>query len=306
MRDLAAQIELLAGERAHHGAAARRERVGQGARRRADSRAQPTRSDAVRRGQLCRADARGARGRAVRSGRRRRTTATSRTSGCSRSRLAGSLFLDEIGELGTHLQAQLLRVFEGKGVPARRRHAGDLVRRADHRGDEPRPRDRGERRAVPGGSVLSAQRHAAVPAAAARAVARGSRRAHRANRRRAASAPAGGTAWRSATRHSTGCSRHAWPGNIRELRNVLERCDDRRARIGADRIAASACGGARSIGTAAEPHIPRTLEDVERVHIDRTLRAHASNRTHAARELGISRATLIKKIKEYGLNPRAR
>jgi transcriptional regulator with PAS, ATPase and Fis domain len=42
------------------------------------------------------------------------------------------------------------------------------------------------------------------------------------------------------------------------------------------------------------------------VHIERTLRVHNANRTHAARELGISRATLIKKIKEYGLNPRAR
>ena len=56
----------------------------------------------------------------------------------------------------------------------------------------------------------------------------------------------------------------------------------------------------------AEPHVPRTLADIERTHIERTLRANAGNRTHAARELGISRATLIKKIKEYGLSPRAR
>jgi multidrug efflux pump subunit AcrA (membrane-fusion protein) len=55
-----------------------------------------------------------------------------------------------------------------------------------------------------------------------------------------------------------------------------------------------------------ENHVARTLEDVERVHIERTLRVHNANRTHAARELGISRATLIKKIKEYGLSPRGR
>ena len=45
----------------------------------------------------------------------------------------------------------------------------------------------------------------------------------------------------------------------------------------------------------------RSLAEVERVHIERTLRAHDGNRTRAARELGISRATLIKKIREYGL-----
>jgi transcriptional regulator with PAS, ATPase and Fis domain len=50
-----------------------------------------------------------------------------------------------------------------------------------------------------------------------------------------------------------------------------------------------------------ERHVPRTLEEVERLHIERTLRAHNANRTRAARELGISRATLINKIKAYGL-----
>jgi transcriptional regulator with PAS, ATPase and Fis domain len=40
---------------------------------------------------------------------------------------------------------------------------------------------------------------------------------------------------------------------------------------------------------------------VQRAHIERTLRAHNGNRTRAARELGISRATLINKIKQYNL-----
>jgi DNA-binding NtrC family response regulator len=56
----------------------------------------------------------------------------------------------------------------------------------------------------------------------------------------------------------------------------------------------------------AEHHVPRTLAEIERMHIERTLRVHNANRTHAARELGISRATLIKKIKEYGLTTRGR
>jgi transcriptional regulator with PAS, ATPase and Fis domain len=57
-------------------------------------------------------------------------------------------------------------------------------------------------------------------------------------------------------------------------------------------------------GAGVEHHVPKSLQEVERIHIERTLRAHNANRTRAARELGISRATLIKKIKEYGLGAR--
>ncbi len=49
------------------------------------------------------------------------------------------------------------------------------------------------------------------------------------------------------------------------------------------------------------PHLPRTVAEVARAHIARTLAFHGGNRTRAARELGISRATLIGKIKTYGL-----
>jgi len=41
---------------------------------------------------------------------------------------------------------------------------------------------------------------------------------------------------------------------------------------------------------------------VERLHIEKILRHHGGNRTRAAQELGISRATLINKIKAYGLD----
>jgi DNA-binding NtrC family response regulator len=93
--------------------------------------------------------------------------------------------------------------------------------------------------------------------------------------------------------------RYPWPGNVRELRNVLER-----AMImsrGAERIEASHLPSEVrwASGVDVDHHVPRSLEDVERAHIERTLRAHNGNRTHAANELGISRATLIKKIKQY-------
>ena len=95
--------------------------------------------------------------------------------------------------------------------------------------------------------------------------------------------------------------KYAWPGNIRELRNVLERAmimARGNERVGVMHLPPEVRDAS---GAGVDHHIPRTLSEVERIHIDRTLRAHNANRTRAARELGISRATLIKKIKEYGL-----
>ncbi len=95
--------------------------------------------------------------------------------------------------------------------------------------------------------------------------------------------------------------RYGWPGNIRELRNVLERAmimSRGQPEIGPQHLPGDVREAA---GLAVDHHIPKSLEEVERTHIERTLRAHAGNRTHTARELGISRATLIKKIKVFGL-----
>jgi transcriptional regulator with PAS, ATPase and Fis domain len=92
---------------------------------------------------------------------------------------------------------------------------------------------------------------------------------------------------------------YPWPGNLRELRNVLER-----AMLAARSESVLQCAhlpAELADESKGDDHVPRTIMDVERAHIHRTLRAHKLNRTHAARELGISRATLIKKIKEYGL-----
>jgi len=99
---------------------------------------------------------------------------------------------------------------------------------------------------------------------------------------------------------------HAWPGNIRELRNMLERTMI--VGRGADRIEVRhlPCEVRDSSVPNTEHYVPMTLEETERAHIERALQAHKGNRTHTASELGISRATLIKKIKDYRLNPRAR
>jgi len=94
---------------------------------------------------------------------------------------------------------------------------------------------------------------------------------------------------------------YAWPGNIRETRNVLER-----AMIlahGQDRIMVEHLPGEfrARYGLGDRRHTPLTLDDLERQHIERTLRHHEGNRTRSAVELGISRATLINKIKRYSI-----
>ncbi len=93
-----------------------------------------------------------------------------------------------------------------------------------------------------------------------------------------------------------------WPGNVREMRNVLERAlilAQGAQAIGVEHLPADLRKG----GSAPERrHVPQTLAEVERHHIERTLRAHGGNRTRSAQELGISRATLINKIKAYELD----
>ena len=96
---------------------------------------------------------------------------------------------------------------------------------------------------------------------------------------------------------------YGWPGNVRELRNALER-----ALVlarGADRIDAEHLPEA--LRAPGAPKAQRqdwevlTLEEVERRHIERTLHLTGGNRTLAAEKLGISRATLHAKIKQYDL-----
>ena len=93
-----------------------------------------------------------------------------------------------------------------------------------------------------------------------------------------------------------------WPGNVREIRNVLERAmilARGQAAIGVEHLPPDL----RQRAATDRRYQAQSLSEVERQHIERTLRHHGGNRTRAALELGISRATLINKIKTYSLNP---
>lgn len=92
----------------------------------------------------------------------------------------------------------------------------------------------------------------------------------------------------------------SWPGNIRELENVIERSVlmSAGARIGPDDIFIT---GLPSL-TASEPEfrVGMTIAEAERRLILKTLDHTKQNRTQAARLLGISIRTLRNKLHEYG------
>jgi two-component system response regulator HydG len=101
----------------------------------------------------------------------------------------------------------------------------------------------------------------------------------------------------------------AWPGNVRQLRNVVESMvvvdfdgvldtDDLPSELTEGGAQAQAAGGA--VGTLAS-FVGKPLEDVERVFITETLAFTGGNREQAAQLLGIGERTLYRKIKEYGL-----
>ena len=97
-----------------------------------------------------------------------------------------------------------------------------------------------------------------------------------------------------------------WPGNIREMRNVIERAlilagTDRR--ITRQHLPPDVAQSA-AIGTApaADGGTDLTLEAQERLHIARVLEACGGNRSRAARLLGISRVGLYKKLRRMSLD----
>ena len=93
--------------------------------------------------------------------------------------------------------------------------------------------------------------------------------------------------------------RHAWPGNLRELRNTMERaalvCDG--PVIEVEHLSPTLGIDMRS-GQAARPAD-------ERLRLIEALTRHAGNQSGAARDLGISRNTLMARLDKYGL-PRPR
>ena len=103
---------------------------------------------------------------------------------------------------------------------------------------------------------------------------------------------------------------HGWPGNVRELENVIHRTllvssgleltfEDLPPGIGADQ--AAGVSDARTAAAAGGGGETLNLEQIERETILRALEQNEGNLSDVARQLGIGRSTLYRKLEQYGL-----
>lgn len=94
-------------------------------------------------------------------------------------------------------------------------------------------------------------------------------------------------------------TRLTYPGNVRELKNIMERANIYRE---GDIITAAELS---RLCPTPSTDSPRTLKDAvdefERTHIQSTINRCGGNMTEAARELGIERSHLYKKMKKLGM-----
>ena len=102
---------------------------------------------------------------------------------------------------------------------------------------------------------------------------------------------------------------HSWPGNVRQLFNVLERgvvfADG--TDIGVEDLPEElrrASGSAALVRSAAEREV--TLAEIERDYVLEILRRTGGNKTRAAEVLGIPRRSLYRRLERYGWTPAPR
>ncbi len=97
---------------------------------------------------------------------------------------------------------------------------------------------------------------------------------------------------------------YAWPGNVRELRNVVERAVALGTKpvVDAPDIWLSNIDGPPKVATTSDAEYqPLTLDELEKRHIEATLRHTEWNKSQAANILEIERSTLDRKIRAYDI-----
>jgi len=250
--------------------------------------------------------------------------------GLFREANGGTIFLDEIGDIDATVQNKLLRVLqerEIKPVGGDRPVAIDVRVVAATNKDLKTLVARGQFRedlywrlaVVPIQVPPLRERKEDIPQLAAHILAR----------RRGAAKSFGGSEARYPTQITAKAlarlQAYRWPGNIRELENVLSRaailCDGEKIRsddldlVGL--LDSAGGGGGKAARAIAGGHVPalapgQTLKDlvdgaardVEKAAIAAALEREGGSPARAARALGISRASIYNKLKEYGLTSR--
>lgn len=97
---------------------------------------------------------------------------------------------------------------------------------------------------------------------------------------------------------------YAWPGNVRQLRNVVERMVvlSPGPRLGTETLPPEIRPAGGEPPRGMHDLVGISIEQAEKELIRNTLKLTGGNREQAARILGIGERTLYRKIKEYGLS----
>lgn len=208
----------------------------------------------------------------------------------------GTLFLDEIGEMALPLQAKLLRVLE----------SGEFLRVGDTKPTQVDIRliaatNRDLPKEITAGhfrqdlffrlSVFQIQlpplreRTSDLPALAQHFL---QHFAHKTNKKVTTISPA----------FLQALSHHTWPGNIRELKNIIERSVilSSGPQLTPDTLPFEL---QTLYPTTDKPHSPFELATAEKAHIQKVMRHTGGNKTEAARLLNIALTTLYRKLEEY-------
>jgi DNA-binding NtrC family response regulator len=234
------------------------------------------------------------------------TGATDARTGRFLEATGGTLFLDEVGELPPAMQVKLLRVLQERIVwpvgDSRGRPVDARIVAATNQDLEARVRDGAFRadlyyrlNVIPIVMPPLRERKDDVAPLATHLLASSNAR----NRRSVAISEA-----------TLECLRaHDWPGNVRELENLIERLVvlDRRGRIEPNDLPSSL----RPPGSLEREHgfaqlaagglsLPDQVKRFEMALVEAALRDAGGNKTRAAELLGISRTTLLEKLKRPG------
>ncbi|MGD8956426.1 MAG: sigma-54 dependent transcriptional regulator [Chromatiaceae bacterium] len=209
----------------------------------------------------------------------------------------GTLFLDEIGEMPLTMQTRLLRVIEDRSVRpvgGNRETPVDVRILAATNRDLKAEVDKGNFRQdlFYRLNVLSIR----MPALRERIQDLPELIDHFAG---TIAADLGVTAPRVSETELQRLAQYEWPGNIRELKNVIERCLLLNHQLAQDLPGCAEIAQADTAGGEED----LLLETVERRHILRVLDREGGNKSAAARLLGVSRKTLERKCQSWGVHP---